>query len=90
MKKVWIYSRIANAENFNDAYLIDQEKSLKELVEQHCFNIGGYSRDIGSGLNLNRKGLKEIENAISVNAIDAVIVKDMSRIGRNVLMFFPF
>jgi len=84
MKKVWIYSRIANAENFNDAYLIDQEKSLKELVEQHCFNIVGYSRDIGSGLNLNRKGLKEIENAISVNAIDAVIVKDMSRIGRNV------
>jgi hypothetical protein len=44
MKKVWIYSRIANAENFNDAYLIGQEKSLKELVEQHCFNIVGYSR----------------------------------------------
>jgi len=83
MKKVWIYSRIANAENLDDAYLTGQEKALKELAEQHCFNVVGYSRDISSGLNLNRKGLKEIENAISVNTIDAVLVKDMSRIGRN-------
>lgn len=49
MKKVWIYSRIANAENLNDAYLIGQEISLKKLAEQHCFNVVGYSRDIAVG-----------------------------------------
>jgi hypothetical protein len=60
MKKVWIYSRIANAENFNDAYRIGQEKSLKELVEQHCFNISRIFKRYWQWLNLNRNGLKKL------------------------------
>lgn len=81
-KRVWIYCRVDS-----DAQIVvnEQKENLIAFAEQKGFVIIGNSEDIGSGLNYDRTGLNEMIKAADDHSIDAVLVKSLCRIGRDML-----
>ena len=77
--------------------ITNQKKYLEDYAVQHGFgNIQHFSDDGYSGTNLNRPAFNSLLTEIEVGRVGTVIVKDMSRFGRNYLqvgfyteMMFP-
>ena len=66
--------------------IINQKKYLESYAEQKGYtNIQHYTDDGWSGGNFNRPAWKQLEADIEAGKVAHVIVKDMSRIGRDYL-----
>ena len=64
----------------------NQKRYLEDYARQHGFtNIRHYSDDGYTGTNFNRPGFMQMLADIDAGLISTVIVKDMSRFGRNYL-----
>ena len=64
--------------------LQNQRQILLEYAEQNGMEVVGESFDDNvSGMTFTRKGLGQLEEAVSENKIDVVLVKDLSRLGRH-------
>lgn len=64
----------------------NQKKYLEDFARQNGFtNIRHYSDDGYTGTNFNRPGFQQMLSDIDAGLISTVIVKDMSRFGRNYL-----
>ena len=64
--------------------LLNQQEICQAFAEQHGYTIVGQSFDDNvSGMNFDRRGLDELMAAVDADKIDAVIVKDLSRLGRH-------
>ena len=82
--RVWLYSRLSRDEDAELNSLTNQQKILLEYAENNGYEIVGESADDNiSGMHFNREGINEIYNAVENKKIDAVIVKDLSRLGRH-------
>ena len=63
--------------------LLNQQEICQAFAEQHGYIIVGQSFDDNvSGMSFDRRGLDELTAAVDADKIDAVIVKDLSRLGR--------
>ena len=77
--------------------ITNQKKYLEDYAVQHGFgNIQHFSDDGYSGTNFNRPAFNSLPTEIEAGRVGTVIVKDMSRFGRNYLqvgfyteMMFP-
>lgn len=66
--------------------IINQKKMLKKYATEHGFtNLRHYTDDGWSGTNFDRPGWKRMLADVEDGIVGCVIVKDMSRIGRNYL-----
>ncbi|MCM1114689.1 MAG: recombinase family protein [Clostridium sp.] len=66
--------------------IVNQKAMLKEYaLKNHFKNIRYFVDDGYTGTNFNRPSFKEMEQLIENGEIATVIVKDMSRLGRNYL-----
>ena len=66
--------------------IVNQKKYLESYAEQRGYtNIQHYTDDGWSGGNFNRPAWKQLEADIEAGKVAHVIVKDMSRIGRDYL-----
>ena len=66
--------------------IVNQKKYLESYAEQRGYtNIRHYTDDGWSGGNFNRPAWKQLEADIEAGKVAHVIVKDMSRIGRDYL-----
>ena len=64
--------------------LLNQQEICHGFAEQHGYTIVGQSFDDNvSGMKFNRRGLDELTAAVDAGKINAVIVKDLSRLGRH-------
>ena len=82
--KVWLYARLSRDEDSEMNSLNNQRKILIEYAEKNNFTVIGQSWDDNiSGMHFNRPGIDEIYNAVENKSIDAVVVKDLSRLGRH-------
>ena len=82
--RVWLYSRLSRDEDSELNSLTNQQKILLEYAENKGYDIIGESADDNiSGMHFNREGINKIYNAVENKMIDAVIVKDLSRLGRH-------
>jgi DNA invertase Pin-like site-specific DNA recombinase len=79
-EKAWVYCRSATGEN--DA-LQEQRSASLLYAADHNFEVVGESSDIGSGLQYDHAGLTEMLTAVRNGMVSAVIVRDISRIGRD-------
>lgn len=82
--RVWIYARLSNDDDEEMNSLLNQQETCHGFAEQHGYIIVGQSSDDNvSGMKFNRRGLDELTAAVDADKIDAVIVKDLSRLGRH-------
>ena len=82
--RVWIYARLSNDDDQEMNSLLNQQEICHGFAEQHGYTIVGQSSDDNvSGMKFNRRGLDKFTAAVDADKIDAVIVKDLSRLGRH-------
>ena len=82
--RVWLYARLSNDDDQEMNSLLNQQEICQAFAEQHGYIIVGQSFDDNvSGMKFNRRGLDELAAAVDADKIDAVIVKDLSRLGRH-------
>lgn len=82
--RVWIYARLSNDDDQEMNSLLNQQEICHGFAEQHGYTIVGQSSDDNvSGMKFNRCGLDELTAAVDAGKINAVIVKDLSRLGRH-------
>lgn len=82
--KAWLYYRLSRDEDEEMNSLQNQRQILFDYANQNSYKIVGESFDDNvSGMTFNRKGLEELENAVDEGKVEAVLVKDLSRLGRH-------
>lgn len=81
-KKAWLYCRIDAPEDAHGILKI-QKKELLDYTEQMGFEVVGASEDLGTGLVYERPGLAECMKAATDEKMDVLVVKSLSRIGRD-------
>lgn len=81
-KRAWIYCRIDAPEDTHGA-LKGQRKQLMDYAEQMGFTVVGSSDDLASAKSLERPGLKRMMESAQAGMFDALLVRNVSRIGRD-------
>jgi len=76
----WIYCRSATGE---DNALQKQYEAALDYAAAHNLTVVGETSDIGSGLQYDHPGLVKMLSAVQRGVVSSVIVKDISRIGRD-------
>ena len=82
--RVWLYYRLSRDEDDELNSLRNQRSIIESYAISNGHEIIGESFDDNvSGMRFDRKGLNQVTQAVDAGQIDAVIVKDLSRFGRN-------
>ena len=82
--RVWLYARLSNDDDREMNSLLNQQEICRAYSEKHRYLVVGSSFDDNvSGMKFSRRGLDELTAAVDAKCMDAVIVKDMSRLGRH-------
>ncbi len=81
---VWLYYRLSRDEDEELNSLTNQRKILLDYAEQKGHAVIGESFDDNvSGMHFNREGINRIYETVESGTIEAVVVKDLSRLGRH-------
>lgn len=83
--RVWLYYRLSRDDDKELNSLTNQKRILETYAAQNGHTVVGESYDDNlSGVHFDtRKGIVELIEAAEARIIDAVFVKDLSRLGRN-------
>lgn len=81
-KRAWLYGRIDAPEDALGR-LKAQRSELTAFAEHLGLDIVGVSQDRGSGLSMERSGLREVQEAAAAGRMDVLLVTQMSRLGRD-------
>lgn len=82
--KIWLYARLSNDDDPEMGSLANQMEICKEFTVGQGYSVVGSSFDDNiSGMKFNRRGLDMLTDAVEAGQVDAVIVKDLSRLGRH-------
>ena len=83
-----LYCRLSrDDELIGDSNSIKNQKAILEkyAMDNHLQNTQFFIDDGYSGTNFNRPGWQELMNLVDDGQISTIVVKDMSRLGRNYL-----
>ena len=82
--RVWLYARRSNDDDPAQNSLQNQQEICRAFAEKKGWSIAGSSADDNiSGMNFSRRGLDILTAAVQAKQVDAVLVKDLSRLGRH-------
>ena len=82
--KVWLYYRLSRDEDEELNSLTNQRKIIYEYAVSNGHEVVGESFDDNvSGMHFNREGIEKIYEVVEAGKIEAIIVKDLSRLGRH-------
>lgn len=82
--RVWLYGRLSNDDDVRMNSLENQLEIVRVFASEKGYQIVGESYDDNvSGMRFDRKGLNQVTRAVDAGKIDAVVVKDLSRLGRH-------
>lgn len=85
--RVWIYCRVAHPDGMA---LMLQKEQMIEYARKQGWEIVGITAEHGSGLDFNRKGLKEVMEAVKAERVDIVLVKNTCRIARGMCRIMAY
>lgn len=87
MNKTAIYARISRSDDvFHHTSIEHQIKGITDYCNTHGFTIIKIYKDLNiSGSTMDRPAFTEMMNDVDNGIIDTIIVKDLSRFGRNYL-----
>lgn len=83
-----IYCRLSKDDDLEteSASIANQRAMLQQFCEKNGWEVVATYQDDGyTGLNMDRPGLKKMLHAIEKRAVNLVVTKDLSRLGRNYL-----
>jgi DNA invertase Pin-like site-specific DNA recombinase len=80
-ERAWVYCRIDAPEDMH-GHLKGQREDLISYAGQMGFEVVGESQDLGSGLRLDRNGLRKVTEAADAGKMDVLLVMNITRIGR--------
>ena len=82
--KVWLYYRLSRDEDEELNSLNNQRKIIYNFATSNGHEVVGESFDDNvSGMHFNREGIDKIYEVVEAGKIEAIIVKDLSRLGRH-------
>lgn len=82
--KVWLYYRLSRDEDEELNSLNNQRKIIYNFAVSNGHEVVGESFDDNvSGMHFNRDGIDKIYEVVEAGKIEAIIVKDLSRLGRH-------
>ena len=82
--RVWLYARLSGDDDPAQNSLQNQQEICRAFAEKKGWSIAGSSADDNiSGMNFSRRGLDMLTAAVQAKQVDAVLVKDLSRLGRH-------
>ena len=82
--KVWLYYRLSRDEDEELNSLNNQRKIIYNFAISNDHEVVGESFDDNvSGMHFNREGIDKIYEVVEAGKIEAIIVKDLSRLGRH-------
>ena len=82
--KVWLYYRLSRDEDEELNSLNNQRKIIYNFAVSNGHKVVGESFDDNvSGMHFNREGIDKIYEVVEAGRIEAIIVKDLSRLGRH-------
>ena len=82
--RAWLYYRLSRDEDEELNSLMNQRSIIESYALSHGHTIVGESCDDNiSGMHFDRDGIERLTEAVDSGLIDAVIVKDLSRLGRH-------
>ena len=82
--RVWLYARLSGDDDPAQNSLQNQQEICRAFAEKRGDTIVGCSSDDNvSGMSFSRRGLDALAAAAQVGKIDAVLTKDLSRLGRH-------
>ncbi len=82
--RVWLYARLSNDDDPAQNSLQNQQEICRAFAEKQSWTIVGSSTDDNiSGMNFSRRGLDMLTAAVQAKQVDAVLVKDLSRLDRH-------
>ena len=88
--RVWIYGRLSNDDDIQMDSLENQMEIGRSFADSRDYSIIGESFDDNvSGMRFDREGLNQVTQVADAGKIDAVIVKDLSRLGRHKILRTP-
>ena len=80
MNRTAIYARTASP---SETALDWQVQALQGLASYLSLNVTHIIRETASGLNFERPGLCELMDLVNAHDVDTILMKDLSRIGRD-------
>ena len=80
MQRIWVYARTAS--NCNEA-IAKQMEELLQYAASNRLQVVGMTGECTNGLTLQRTGIIELLQAAKAGKMDAVLVKDFSRLTRH-------
>lgn len=81
-KKTILYSRVSSGKQKKQGDLLRQEELLKEYSLEHALSNVLSIKDVGSGLNTHRPGLRKVFSLVKEGKVDCVIVAFKDRLTR--------
>lgn len=82
--RVWLYYRLSRDEDDELNSLKNQRSIIESYALSNGHTIVGESFDDNvSGMHFNRAGIEKIYEAVEAGVMDAIVVKDLSRLGRH-------
>ena len=82
--RVWLYYRLSRDEDEELNSLRNQRSIIESYALRNGHSVVGESFDDNvSGMHFDREGIVQLCEAVDAGHIDAVIVKDLSRLGRH-------
>lgn len=82
--RVWLYYRLSRDEDEELNSLNNQRKIIYNFAVSNGHEVVGESFDDNvSGMHFNREGIDKIYEVVEAGKIEAIIVKDLSRLGRH-------
>ena len=82
--RVWLYYRLSRDEDDE----LNSLRNQRSIIESYAINnghdiIGESFDDNVSGMHFEREGIAKIYEVVDAGLIDAIVVKDLSRLGRH-------
>ena len=82
--KVWLYYRLSRDEDKELNSLSNQRNIIYHYAITNGHEVVGESFDDNvSGMHFNRAGIDKIYEVVEAGRIEAIVVKDLSRLGRH-------
>lgn len=85
MTSVIGYIRVSTKEQGQKHSLAIQKSHIQEFCRKDGWNLFGIVQDCESGTSMDRAGINELKNTLSIHEIDGVIVWKLDRLSRSLI-----